>query len=190
MPEEASEPLAFVRLPGGLAVSAATVTNAQFADFVEATGYCTDAERFGSSAVFHHAVEAASADVVGPVAGANWWIEVRGASWARPAGPLSDWREVARRPVVHVSWYDARAFCIWSDSRLPTEAEWELAAQRRGPGFGVVWEWCADSSGAEHVLRGDSQHCQHERCSLDRLRHCTKPSSSAGNVGFRVVRGG
>src|SRR5690606_17935314 len=67
-----------------------TVTNRRFAAFVEATGYRTEAERIGSSIVFHALVTAPQSDIVGVAGGAPWWVDVRGANWRSPGGLGSD----------------------------------------------------------------------------------------------------
>lgn len=120
-------------------ISAHAVTNAQFAAFVTASGYRTDAERSGSSFVFASFVHPdARGSVRGRVVGTPWWVEVTGASWRAPEGPGSSIDDRLDHPVVHVSHRDALAFCAAVGSRLPTEAEWEFAArggldQRRYP---------------------------------------------------------
>ena len=121
------------------AIDVETVTNARFAAFVAATGFRTEAERFGWSAVFRGLLPQ---DAV-PVSAARdtpWWMRIDGAFWSSPEGPGSGVTGREDHPVVQVSWSDAAAFAAWAGGRLPSEAEWEHAA-RSGSDADIRFPW-------------------------------------------------
>jgi len=122
-------------------MDATAVTNARFEEFVEATGYRTEAETFGWSFVFWQFLPPALQRNPSP-AGTPWWKQVFGADWRHPEGPESTIRNRMDHPAIHISWNDAQAFCAWAGVRLPTEAEWEFAA--RGGREGDPFPWGND----------------------------------------------
>jgi formylglycine-generating enzyme len=131
------------------------VTNAQFKQFVDATGYATLAER-GLDAKANPGVPkellapgsmvfAQPSDVRGREI-SQWWQYVSGANWKQPNGHGSSIAGKENHPVVHVAYEDALAYAVWRGRSLPTEAQWEFAA-RGGRDGEDDWSSAFDADG-------------------------------------------
>ncbi len=133
------------------------VTNKQFMEFIEATGYVTTAEKgidwdsikgqlpLGTPRLADSLL-APGALVFSPTSGAvelndpaQWWKWTAGAFWRKPQGPqhpgIDDNMD---HPVTQLSWDDASAYCRWRKKSLPTDAQWQWAA--RG-GHDALYPW-------------------------------------------------
>lgn len=132
LPEEG--PARDVTVPG-FWMATHEVTNAEFAEFVKATGYKTLAERDPPKlpGAPPEMLIPGSAVFTAPTDGnPNWWRWVVGAEWRHPAGPETSIAGRDRDPVVQVGYEDALAFAKWKGKALPSEEQWELAASTGG----------------------------------------------------------
>jgi formylglycine-generating enzyme required for sulfatase activity len=150
----------------GFYMDATEVTNAQFSEFVKATGYITTAEKDinwdeiksqvppNTPKPPDSVLKAASLIFVPTKSEVNlndysqWWAWTRGANWKHPNGPNSDIIGKDNFPVTHVSWDDAVAYSKWAGKRLPTEAEWEYAARGGLINNSYSWGKTFDEMGA------------------------------------------
>ncbi|MBM1107694.1 formylglycine-generating enzyme family protein [Aurantibacter crassamenti] len=147
----------------GFFIDVTEVTNAQFSKFVKETGYITVAEREldweemkkqlpAGTPKPHDSImqpgsltfKKAKSAVANLYDFSQWWNWTIGASWKHPNGPGSSIKGLDNNPVVHIAYEDAMAYCEWSGHRLPTEAEWELAAGGANPDN--IFTWGDDTS--------------------------------------------
>lgn len=119
------------------------VTNESFQQFVTETGYQTIAERQGWSFVFGYFLSETDRQNAKQSTANPLWYAVPGANWRHPEGRASDIVNRMDHPVVQVAREDAIAYCQWAGCRLPTEAEWEIAA--KGGTNNVKYPWGDDT---------------------------------------------
>lgn len=162
----------------GFWISRTPVTNAEYMEFVEATGYVTTAEKApdleelmkgmppGSPPPAAAFLVPASMVFTAPEAEVSlqnvlqWWRWQEGANWREPEGPGSSITNRMDHPVVQVSYYDAQAYAEWRGMSLPTEAQWEFAARAGVEQAMFVWgnEPVKEEAPRINIWQGDFPH--------------------------------
>ena len=164
------------------------VSVSQFKDFIEATDYKTDAEKFGWSIVQTNVFD---------------FVVVDGATWFKPDGKNS---AKSNYPVTQVSYNDAIEYCKWANLSLPSyEQYWELvakdgrtiASEERLPispinevnVIGNVWDITSTLISDEVRLAGGSIFCSSKLCdgtNKDRELFVDRQTGNT-NIGFSVI---
>src|SRR5216684_1484145 len=189
------------------------VTNRQFRNFINATGYVTFAEIAPDAKDYPGALpqmlKAGSLVFTPPKQAVDlrnwgqWWTFKFGANWRRPYGPRSNISGLDEHPVVHVAYRDVEAYARWAGKELPTEADWysqkhEADAPkaccipqnpRGGPEAASYGSCRPDHRIPRKVLKGGSHLCAPNYCRRYRpaARHAEPIDTSASHVGFRCI---
>jgi formylglycine-generating enzyme required for sulfatase activity len=160
----------------GFWVDRTPVTNNQFRQFVNATGYVTFAEIKPDPkdypGALPHMLKAGSLVFSPPKHTVDlrdwsqWWRFKFGADWRHPYGPRSSTSGLGNHPVVHIAYRDALAYAEWAGKDLPTEAEWEFAA--RGGLDGAEFAWGDEfTPGNRHMANTWQGRFPHENLATD-----------------------